>query len=135
MNFTRVDVFLGLLVLVILALEYQFQITTVMFSGLLGILMFLTILAIFLIWASILVYNVANIALEYSISDTTILESEMRRTRLYRTLILISSVLLLLFGTIFSVWFIPASILVIIHLFALRAAFLLLRPEENPLKN
>jgi hypothetical protein len=105
-----------------------------MFYGLLGIIMFLTILAIFLIWASILVYNVANVALEYAISDTTILASKMRRTRLLRTIVLICSILLLLIGTISSVWFIPASTIVVIHLLALRAAFLLLTPEENPLK-
>ncbi|UCG04089.1 MAG: hypothetical protein JSW11_08890 [Candidatus Heimdallarchaeota archaeon] len=132
MDFTRTDVFLGVLILTIIVLEYQFQIITM--SNELRPVIYLTIFVFFLIWMVILVYNVANVSLEYAFSDTIYLDNKMKSRRLVRTILLICSIFLLFIGTISSVWFFSVSIIISFHLLALRAAFLLLGPEENPFK-
>jgi hypothetical protein len=132
MEFTRTDVVLGVFILIIIILEYQFQMITM--SNELEPIIYLTIFVFFLIWLVILAYNVVIVTLDYAYPDTTSLASKIKRRRLVRTIILTCSILLLFLGTISSVWFFPFSIILSFHLLALRAAFLLLGPEENPFK-
>ncbi len=132
MDFTKTDVFLGMLILIIIGLEYQFQIFTL--SNELRLVIYLTIFVFFLIWMVIFAYNVVNVSLEYAFSDTAYFDDKTKNKRLIRTLLLICSILLLFIGTISSVWFLSTSLIISFHLLALRAAFLLLGPEENPFR-
>ena len=132
MEFTRTDAFLGVLILLIIILEFQFQMITV--SNELRPVIYLVIFIFFLIWLVILSYNVANVSLVFAFPDTTSLARKMKARRVVRTILIIFTILLLFLVTISSVWFLPVSIILSIHLLVLRAAFLLLGPEENPFK-
>ncbi|MFX1506631.1 MAG: hypothetical protein ACFFDC_11060 [Promethearchaeota archaeon] len=132
MEFTRTDVFLGVFILLIIILESQFQMITL--SNELRPVIYLAIFVFFLIWMVILAYNVANVSLAYAFPDTTFLARKMITKRFVRTIVIILTILLLFLVTISSIWFLPVSIILSIHLFVLRAAFLLLSPEENPFK-
>ena len=132
MEFTRTDAFLGVLILLIIILEFQFQMITV--SNELRPVIYLVIFIFFLIWMVILSYNVANVSLVFAFPDTTSLARKMKARRVVRTILIIFTILLLFLVTISSVWFLPVSIILSIHLLVLRAAFLLLGPEENPFK-
>lgn len=132
MNFTRVDIVLGVIVLSITVLDYLYQITKTVRGF--DIVLLLTIFSIYLIWASILIYNLSSIAIDYAYPDEMYIASGKRTKRLIRTIILTSSVLILLVGTLSFIDIIPGilGLVVSINLIALRAAFLLLGPDENP---
>ncbi len=132
MNFTRIDIVLLVIVLILTVLDYLYQITTAI-KGF-DIVLLLSIFAIYLVWSSILIFNLSSIAIDYAYPDEMYIASGMRTKKLYRTIILTSSVLILLIVTLSFIGVIPGilGLMVSINLLALRAAFLLLGPDENP---
>ena len=98
MNFTRIDIVLVVIVLILTVLDYLYQITTSI-KGF-DIVLLLLIFAIYLVWSSILIYNLSSIAIDYAYPDEMYIASGMRTKRLYRTIILTSSVLILSVSTL-----------------------------------
>lgn len=129
MKFTLFDVGLSVFVIGFLIIDYSYQLTEVV-SGL-EIIILLTIFIIFLIWASILIYNLSSVSIDFAYPDEIQVTSGLRRKRLIRTVILTVGVCALLIGTFTFVEFLLALVFSI-NIVALRVAFLILGPEENP---
>ncbi|MFX0183604.1 MAG: hypothetical protein ACFE95_11030 [Candidatus Hodarchaeota archaeon] len=129
MKFTLFDIGLSIFVIGFLIIDYSYQLTKVV-NGL-DIIILLGIFLIFLIWASILIYNLSSVSIDFAYPDETQVTSGLRRKRLIRTIILAVGVCTLLIGTFTFVEFLLALVFSI-NVVALRVAFLLLGPEENP---
>jgi len=123
------DVGLSVFVIGFLIIDYSYQLTKVV-NGL-EIIILLAIFLIFLIWASILIYNLSSVSIDFAYPDEIQVTSGLRRKRLIRTVILTVGVCTLLIGTFTFVEFLLALVFSI-NIVALRVAFLLLGPEENP---
>jgi len=100
----------------------------------LDIIFLFIVYLIFLIWAAILTFNLSNIALEYAFPDEIYVISGQRSRRVIRAIVLVVAVGLLLILTVLLVNQISEAIglAVAINILALRVAFLVLSPEENP---
>lgn len=100
----------------------------------LDIVLLLVVYLIFLIWAVILTFNLSNIAIEYAFPDEIYVLSGQRSRRVIRTTLLVASVGLLLIFTVLLVNQVSEAkgLAVAINIIALRVAFLVLSPEENP---
>ncbi|MFX0171076.1 MAG: hypothetical protein ACFE9L_04080 [Candidatus Hodarchaeota archaeon] len=131
MRFTLFDFFFGVLIIVFLIVDNAYHFSTRILGF--DILIFLVIFLIYMIWASILVYNLSFVSVDYAFPDPYQESNEQRQKRLIKTVILVVGVCTLLIGTIIFVT-IPGLFVIIfaINVVALRAVFLILGPEENP---
>ena len=106
-----------------------------------GIAAILTLFLIFITWLIILTYNLATLAIDYAFPDEIYMKSGARRKRSIRSIILITSICVLILGTVYIIDFGAGKFLnlvswksfgLILNIICLRMAFLILGPEENP---
>ena len=139
MHFTKTDLFSGISFSILIYLDIFYQI-----SENLDLFRFLAIIAffiMFLIWAMILTYNLATLAIDYGYPDELYNKSGARKRRLIRSAILTAVICILFFGTVIFIdrttnlflglisWIL---LFLIFNFYCLRVAFQILGPEENP---
>ncbi|MFX0049857.1 MAG: hypothetical protein ACFFAJ_01625 [Candidatus Hodarchaeota archaeon] len=131
MKFSLFDFLFGICIILFLIVDSVFHLSTEIHG--LDLLIFFVIFIIYMIWVSILVFNLSSVSVDYAFPDNFQGSNEMRQKKLFKTVILVVGVCTLLFGT-FIIAAVPGLLIIIfiINLAALRAAFLFLGPEENP---
>ena len=132
MRLTRFDIGLSIFVLILTISDLLYGISSTLLG--LDVVLMLGILALFLIWAAILTYNISLLAIDYAFDEEDPLQKKFRTRKLYRTTILVGTVIILFLLTLFLVTIYTRMLgfVVSINLLTLRGAFLFLEPEENP---
>ncbi|MHA2224374.1 MAG: hypothetical protein ACXAC8_04180 [Candidatus Hodarchaeales archaeon] len=131
MKLTRVDLGIGLTILVLVILESLYQITSRF--GVFEIIILFSIFLIFLTWLIILIFNLSKASIEYTFEEEMIQINGKNQNVIRRTVILVSVVCFLFIGSIIVMKFPNTTALVFItNLIALRIVIHLLRPDENP---
>ena len=139
LQFTKTDFFSSIFFSILIYLDIFYQISeNIDLFRFLGIIAFFIM---FLIWAMILTYNLATLAIDYAYPDELYNQSGARKRRLIRSVILTVVICFLFIGTVIFIdrtsdlflnLFSWILIFLIFNFYCLRIAFQILGPEENP---
>jgi hypothetical protein len=139
LQFTKIDLYSGIFFIILIYLDIFYQISDkIDLFRLLGVVAFFLM---FLIWAIMLTYNLATLAIDYAYPDELYNQSGARNQRLIRSVILTVVIIISFVGTVILIdrttdlflnlisWILTC---LIFNFYGPRIAFLVLGPEENP---